>query len=284
MIIIKSRTLPALLPPKPQNFLGTDADWFTLNNIDTNQDQIPDWQQKEEPEITFDPFPPEAAKPKALVEPISTEPAPVEPAPVEPIPATPAPATPPEDIQVPDWLGKEIPEEVPEIEPPPPPVSPETPLPVSSPEDIPTGVSREGPPSEYQEFLDDQGFQKIEPKKEEEPVDPAKMFEEVLPEDTPLEQRNKQMDIRQKIWYSLHSGEKLKINYDTLEKPDKPSLNVTRLVIPQYVAFHDGTNQFFLYTKPDPMNVGRYGPLDSGNPDGWKSFAIDNIRSADLEE
>jgi len=273
MIIIKSQSLPALIPPKPRNFLGTDEDWFSLNNIDANQDQVPDWRQKEEPQINYDPFPPETVELKSPVKPVET--VPVEPAPAEPVTT--------ETIEVPDWLGEEI-LEAPETEPPPPPVPPETPLPISSPEDVPTGVSREGPPSEYQEFLDDQGFQKIEPKKEEEPVDPAKMFEEVLPEDTPLEQRNKQMDIRQKIWYSLHSGDKLKINYDTLEKPDKPSLNVTRLVIPQYVAFHDGTNQFFLYTKPDPMNVGQYGPLDSGNPDGWKSFAIDNIRSADLEE
>jgi len=273
MIIIKSQTLPALIPPKPSNFLGTDDDWFALNNVDTNQDQVPDWKQDEEPKVTYDPFLPE-----------TDQKVPVQPALVKTVPVEPEKPVVPEDIEIPDWLGEEIPEEVPEIEPPTPPVPPESSLPVSSPEEVPTGVSREGPPSEYQEFLDDQGFQKIEPKKEEEPVDPAKMFEEVLPEDTPLEQRNKQMDIRQKIWYSLHSGDKLKINYDTLEKPEKPSLNVTRLVIPQYVAFHDGTNQFFLYTKPDPMNVGQYGPLDSGNPDGWKSFAIDNIRSADLEE
>ena len=273
-IILSQEVLSPFALPKPKDFLGTDADWSTLQQM----------IKPEPPQSAPVPVPVPVPEPTPITTPVEQIHEPVVEEPITEEPEDKTETSPEGPYEIPEWLGKEIEKE--ETKGQEDPILKDV-LPLDDPtndEVVPTGISREGPPSEYQEYLEDEGIQKITPKKDVEPVDPAKMFQEVLPADTPIEERNKQMDVRQKIWYAMSNDNKIRINYDTLDKKDKPSLNVTRLVLPQYVAFHNGTNQFFLYTKPDPLKKADYGPIDPSNADGWKSFAIENIRSAKLEE
>lgn len=288
--IIKSAQLPQAIPPKPKDFLGSDAEWAALNNQDTNQDNVPDWEEKTQPpEIEIpQPTPVQPQQPVTTItspalqqaQPQTPIPAPVGQVPIEPptpkVPDTaplPNPTLPPEDSGVPEWLGEEEtfkPKELPK--------PPE--LPVADENEVPTGMDPNDIPDEYK-ILDDEDFNKVKPREENEPVDPAAMFDEVLPANTPNDERNEKYNTREKIWYALNKGARLEINYDTIPKKNKGSVNIDRTVDPQYVAFNNRTNRYLLFTQPDAESTDTYGPTEG---DGWKSFAIDNIKQARIIE
>lgn len=280
MLIIHSEiAMPTQTMPKPNDFLGTDDDWAQLVQM-----AKPSVQSETPEQLSNIGTNPKQEEQVNIIQPGQAEfdqPVPVSQPEIDEYEVPANQIDKPENLplDVPTSIGEEIGKEK---------IPKEDILPVDDPnsyEDIPTGVSSHGPPSEYQDYLNDQGIKKIVPKENIEQVDPSEMFKEVLPADTPIDERNKHLDIIQKIWFAMSDDRyKLSINYDTLDKPNKPSLNVDRLVVPQNIAFENGTNRFLLYTKPDPKNKSDYGPLDKSNSDGWKSFAIDNIRSAILEE
>lgn len=279
--IIRSAQLSTILPPKPKEFIGSDEEWAALNNVDTDQNSVPDWkdkqetvQQQERDESAGVPTVDDLLRqqPAPTPEPVVEESKPAVPLIPEPqAPVQPEQMELPEPVpQIPDYLGEEEsfePEEQ-KTEP-----KPEVPA-----DDVPTGISNKDIPKEYQEVTED--FDKISPREENEPVDPAAMFEEVLPKDTPTDDLNKKYSIKEKIWHALNNGSKLTINYDTIGNKN-PSVNVNRTIDPQYVAFNNRTNRFLLFTQPDSGNMEAYGPTEG---DGWKSFAIDNIKEAKLEE
>lgn len=101
-----------------------------------------------------------------------------------------------------------------------------------------------------------------------ETVDPAEMFEEVVREETPLEEQNRKLNIREKIFESLNTGTPLHIRYRTLADELGKSSMTERTVEPDYV-YWPGTNRHLLMA------------LDHLRGD-WRSFAVDNILQADL--
>jgi hypothetical protein len=101
-----------------------------------------------------------------------------------------------------------------------------------------------------------------------ETVDPAEMFEEVVREETPLEEQNRQLNIREKIFESLNTGTPLHIRYRTLPDNMGRSSVTDRTVEPDYV-YWPSTNRHLLMA------------LDHLRGD-WRSFAVDNIMQADL--
>lgn len=103
---------------------------------------------------------------------------------------------------------------------------------------------------------------------ERQPVDPAKLFEEQIPPETPLEKANRQLTVRQKIWEALNKADPLKIQYTTLPDDRGMSVPIERVVSPDYV-YWAGTNRHIM--------VGWDHTVDD-----WRAFAVDNINGADL--
>lgn len=102
----------------------------------------------------------------------------------------------------------------------------------------------------------------------EETVDPGEMFEEVVRQETPLEEQNRKLNIREKIFESLNTGTPLSIRYRTLPDEIGQSSVTERTVEPDYV-YWPSTNRHLLMA------------LDHLRGD-WRSFAVDNILQADL--
>lgn len=259
------------LPPKPKDFFGTDAEWRTLNlqnPAPPPASSVPTQQQAPQP--THTPLPELAPK---KVEPKSKEKAP----PVIKPNAAPDPKNVPllegdevdnVDSSIPEWLGSEddwsfIGEK-----------APPGVLPISNEENdlVPSELGRGKPglPSDPEEIKDitDEEFIKIKPE-EETPVDPATLFDEVLPPDTPMEERNRQFNIREKLWYSLNNRTPMTITYETL--PDRMSRTFvsTRMIEPDYV-YWAGTNRHILVAWDHLRN-------------DWRAFVVDRIREANLE-
>jgi hypothetical protein len=101
-----------------------------------------------------------------------------------------------------------------------------------------------------------------------EPIDPGEMYEEVLREETPLEEKNRKLNIREKIFESLNTGMPLNITYRTLPDDMGRSSITERTVEPDYVYWPD-TERHVLMAHDHLRN-------------DWRSFAVDNILQADL--
>jgi hypothetical protein len=101
------------------------------------------------------------------------------------------------------------------------------------------------------------------------PEDPAKLFEEVMPPDTPMQEKNRIMDVRQKVAFSLGSGTPLRITYTTLPKSDNAAGSTTqRVITPDYV-YWAGTGRHVVVAWDDSKN-------------DWRAFALERINGADL--
>jgi hypothetical protein len=108
-----------------------------------------------------------------------------------------------------------------------------------------------------------------------EPVDPATMFEEVFPKQTPLEEKNRRLGIREKIFEALNTFDPvtrgtlpLKIQYKTLPDEFGGSSVTDRTVSPDHVYWAD-TGRHVLVAWCHLKN-------------GWRAFAVDNILDATL--
>ena len=102
----------------------------------------------------------------------------------------------------------------------------------------------------------------------EDTVDPAEIFEEVVKQETPVEEQNRKLSIREKIFESLNTGTPLSIQYRTIPDAIGQSSVTERTVEPDYV-YWPSTNRHLLMA------------MDHLRGD-WRSFAVDNILQADL--
>lgn len=216
------------MPPKPNDFTGSDQDWRQLNSV-----------QPESPEQIESP-----SKQQNTTN-----------------------LQKPGNIDIPQWLGTEDawqeiqPEQTQ-------PTAPSDVMPIAPPEEntalIPSGLSRGRPgptPEPYKVVMDDD-FVNFGPKPEEvEPADPASLFDEVLPPGTPMEERNKKFSIREKIWYSLNTGAPLDMVYETLPDRMKRTFTSTRTVEPDYV-YWAGTNRHIMVSWDHLRNDWRAFAVD----------------------
>lgn len=234
MIIISA------VPPKPPDFAGSDEDWRMLNE---EQPMEPAFEP--EPQATT---PPEGPRhiPREMK---------------------------PGNIEIPSWLGSE--DEWEEITPSTQePQAPVGVLPVSG-DDTPAPPSvlapgRPGSPDPYDVIMEDD-FVNFGPEPEDvEPVDPSSLFEEVLPSDTPEEERNKKFSVREKIWYALNTGTPLGMVYETLPDRMRRTFVSTRTVEPDYV-YWAGTGRHILVAWDHLRN-------------DWRAFVVDRIRDAKIKE
>lgn len=235
--------ISAAIPPKPPDFAGSDEDWIRLN------------------EVQPDAMPEQEALPPVVPTP-STE---------KPLPRSMKPG----NVEIPEWLGTE--DDWDEITPPEPlPATKPRPLPVAPDTEntllVPSGLARGKPgpaPDPYKVVMEDE-FVNFGPDPEDvKPVDPATLFDEVLPPDTPVEERNKKFSIREKIWYALNTGTPLNITYETIPDRMKRTFTSTRTVEPDYV-YWAGTNRHIMVSWDHLRN-------------DWRAFAVDRIRDAKLE-
>jgi len=113
--------------------------------------------------------------------------------------------------------------------------------------------------------------EKISPFYEKQPEDPATMFEEVVAEESPLEQKNREWDVRAKLFHSMTNNSPVRISYTTLPKDDNPAGSTTiRTVIPDYVYWASTGRHVLVawdYLKSD-----------------WRAFAVERIDQASLVE
>ena len=105
--------------------------------------------------------------------------------------------------------------------------------------------------------------EKISPPGPDKPEDPAAIFEEVIPPQTPLEQQNQTMDIRQKVFQSMTEGTPLAIKYTTLA-----GTPISRKVIGLYVYYGD-TKRHVLVAHDLDVN-------------DFRAFVVDGITDATL--
>ena len=109
---------------------------------------------------------------------------------------------------------------------------------------------------------------KVRPPNPQRPEDPAKLYEEIVPPETPLEQKNR-MDKNDKIYLAITESLPLRITYTTLPKEDNPAGSTTvRTVQPDYV-YTAGTGRSVMVAWCQSKN-------------DWRAFVVDNIREADL--
>ena len=265
MIIIKK----AALPPKPKDFLGSDEDWVKMNTL---PEQLNTPQQQPQPAPVQPPKPQQTQiqqEPVAQFEQQEKIRYPKNEPKNRPVLKEQRPPSAPEpDKTIPEWLGNEndwaFVGETP----------PKGALPIDDKEEdlnlIPSdlGRGRPGMPTDPFDEAMDEEFIKIKPE-DAEPVDPASLFDEVLPPDTPMEERNQKFNVREKIYYSLNTGTPLNITYETL--PDRMSRTFvsTRTIEPDYV-YWAGTNRHILVAWDHLRN-------------GWRAFVVDRIQQAKLE-
>ena len=107
--------------------------------------------------------------------------------------------------------------------------------------------------------------EKISPPGPDRPEDPAAIFEEVIPPQTPLEQQNQIMDVRQKVFQSMSEGTPLAIKYTTLA-----GTPISRKVIGLYVYYGD-TKRHVLVAHDLDVN-------------DFRAFVVDGITDATLLE
>jgi len=100
------------------------------------------------------------------------------------------------------------------------------------------------------------------------PEDPSKLFEEVPTPETPTEEMNRRLSVREKIWRSLNTASPMSIKYQTLADDLGRTAVTNRIVRPDYV-YWAGTNRHILVAWCNLRN-------------DWRAFAVDNILAADL--
>jgi hypothetical protein len=112
--------------------------------------------------------------------------------------------------------------------------------------------------------ITDENFLPVTPGKQPE-VNPEESFDELKGEPSPLDEANKNLSVREKIWYSLNNpGTPLRIVYTSLA-----GYTTERTVEPDYV-YWAGTRRHVLVAWCRMRN-------------DWRAFIVDRITKAKLE-
>jgi len=134
--------------------------------------------------------------------------------------------------------------------------------PGASPGEPPTpGVPVEPPPGWSPALVTD----KIRPQPDNKPVDPAQLLagQEVTAPPDPMDERNRTLDVRQKLFYSMNNDVGLRINYVTLA-----GTPISRRILPDYV-YYGSTRRHVVVAWDSEQN-------------DWRAFVVDRITNADL--
>jgi hypothetical protein len=192
----------------------------------------------------------------------------------KPMQAPPPPAIPSEEVaqpvapaSLPPDMPPAMPDEPPEMVELAPEPDPITPV-VTAPKE-PGDEGMAPAPGRLPSMVGEQPQDKVSPPGPGVPEDPAKMFEEVIPPETPVQEKNRIMDVRQKVAFSLGNNIPIKITYTTLPKQDNAAGSTTqRVIVPDYV-YWAGTGRHVVVAWDNSKN-------------DWRAFALERINGADL--